>query len=112
MFLQAYSFDMLGIGTNLCIFYECVLYYTSEKKSVQDCSATFGLSCFLFIGVIMYFHAFYSFYFLMFPYIVIDFYLMHVGTRLLTSTGMHLIPGLLSVCLMIVKVLEEVVHCR
>jgi hypothetical protein len=67
-------------------------------------------SCLL--GLIMYFHAFYSFYFLMFTYIVIDFYLMHVGIRLSTSTGMHLIPGLLSACLMIVKVLEEVVHCR
>lgn len=58
---------MLGIGMNLCIFYECVLCYALEKKSVQDCSATFGISCFLFIGM----H--FSFHFLMFPYIVIDF---------------------------------------
>lgn len=34
------------------------------------------------------------------------------GIRLLTSIGTHLIPGQLSACLMMVKVLVEAAHFR
>lgn len=95
---QAYSSDMLGIGNGSCIFQTCYYLLVYTRRNISSLFATVNIHC-CYIQT-------------RFSHMINNFHVYDSGTRLSTSTGMHLIHGQSSVCLMIVRVLEEVAHFR